>query len=148
MIYLNAKVQKKREMRIEKRYFFVILQTKKNLSMSRLKTILSKIYHIRALKYIVVVVIGIAVVGFVDENSIWHHFTNKQRISELQDEIDMYNAQYQNDQDQIRKLDSDPKAIKKIARERYFMKADDEDIFVLSDDNRSGKSILDDETIE
>ena len=58
--------------------------------MSRLKTILSKIYHIRALKYIVVVVIGIAVVGFVDENSIWHHFTNKQRISELQDEIDMY----------------------------------------------------------
>ena len=83
--------------------------------MSRLKTILSKIYHIRALKYIVVVVIGIAVVGFVDENSIWHHFTNKQRISELQDEIDMYNAQYQNDQAQIRKLDSDPKAIKKIA---------------------------------
>ena len=71
-----------------------------------------------------------------------------QRISELQDEIDMYNAQYQNDQAQIRKLDSDPKAIKKIARERYFMKADDEDIFVLSDDNRSGKSILDDETIE
>ena len=116
--------------------------------MSRLKTILSKIYHIRALKYIVVVVIGIAVVGFVDENSIWHHFTNKQRISELQDEIDMYNAQYQNDQAQIRKLDSDPKAIKKIARERYFMKADDEDILVLSDDNRSGKSILDDETIE
>jgi cell division protein FtsB len=27
-----------------------------------------------------------------------------------------------------------PKAIEKIARERYFMKADDEDVFVLSDD--------------
>jgi cell division protein FtsB len=26
--------------------------------------------------------------------------------------------------------------MEKIARERYFMKADDEDIFVLSDDNR------------
>ena len=27
-----------------------------------------------------------------------------------------------------------PSAITKIARERYFMKADDEDIFVLSDE--------------
>ena len=116
--------------------------------MSRLKTLLSKIYHIRALKYIVVIVIGIVVVGIVDENSIWHHFTNRQRINELQEEIDMYNAQYQNDQAQIRKLDSDPRAIKKIARERYFMKADDEDIFVLSDDKNTGKSILGDETIE
>ena len=139
MIYLNAKVQKKREMRIEKRYFFVILQTKIKLSMSRLKTILSKIYHIRALKYIVVIVIGIVVVGIVDENSIWHHFTNRQRISELQEEIDMYNAQYQNDQAQIRKLDSDPRAIKKIARERYFMKADDEDIFVFDNMEKTDK---------
>ena len=31
----------------------------------------------------------------------------------------------------------DPKAIARIARERYFMKADDEDIFVLSDDEAS-----------
>jgi cell division protein FtsB len=45
-------------------------------------------------------------------------------------------------------LDSNPKAIKKIARERYFMKADDEDIFVLSDDEKTGKSILNDETVE
>ena len=34
-------------------------------------------------------------------------------------------------------LDSNPKAIEKIARERYFMKADDEDIFVLSDDQNT-----------
>ena len=36
-------------------------------------------------------------------------------------------------------LDSDPKAIEKIARERYFMKTDDEDIFVLSDDNLNNR---------
>jgi cell division protein FtsB len=37
-------------------------------------------------------------------------------------------------------LKRDPKAIEKIARERYFMKADGEDIFVLSDDNQSYNS--------
>ena len=40
------------------------------------------------------------------------------------------------DQEKIRTLDSNPKAIEKIARERYFMKADDEDVFVLSDDEK------------
>ncbi len=116
--------------------------------MKRLKNIALKIYHIRALKYILVTLVGIIVVGFVDENSIWHHYANKQRINDLQDEIDMYMERYKSDQAQIRKLDTDPKAIKKIARERYFMKADNEDIFVLSDDERTGKSILNDETVE
>jgi cell division protein FtsB len=114
--------------------------------MKKIKSWLLRIYHVKALKYIVVTLIGIIVIGFVDENSVWHHMVNKQRISELQDEIDRYTLQNKSDQAQIKVLDSDPKAIKKIARERYFMKADDEDIFVLSDDEKTGKSIFDDET--
>ena len=66
-----------------------------------------------------------------------------------QEEIDAYTLQNKNDQAQIKKLDSDPKAIKKIARERYFMKADNEDIFVLSDDENTSKILLNnDETAE
>ena len=102
--------------------------------MKKIKSFLLRVYHIKALKYIVVAIIAIVLVGFVDENSAWRHFRNKQRISELQDEIDRYKEQYQHDQAQIRLLESNPKFIEKIARERYFMKADDEDIFVLSDD--------------
>ena len=117
--------------------------------MKKVKQILSRIYHIPALKYVVVALVGVILIGFVDENSVWHHMANKQRINELQEEIDAYTQQNKNDQAQIQKLDSDPKAIKKIARERYFMKADNEDIFVLSDDSQTGKSILNDyETTE
>ena len=124
------------------------MQANSEKSMKKLKSVLLRIYHVKALKYIVVTLIGIIVIGFVDENSVWHHMMNKQRISELQDEIDRYTEQNKNDQAQIKMLDSDPKAIKKIARERYFMKADNEDIFVLSDDQQTGKSILNDETAE
>ena len=116
--------------------------------MKKIKSLLLRVYHVKALKYIVVTLIGILVIGFIDENSVWHHIVNRQRISELQEEIDRYNLQNANDQAQIKQLDSDPNAIKKIARERYFMKADDEDIYVLSDDNYTGKSILNDETTE
>ena len=38
--------------------------------------------------------------------------------------------------------------MEKIARERYFMKADDEDIFVLSDDDREAKPLESHETTE
>ena len=116
--------------------------------MKKLKSVLLRIYHVKALKYIVVAVIGVAMIGFVDENSVWHHMVNRQRISELEGEIDRYINLNNNNQAQINQLDNDPKAIKKIARERYFMKSDDEDIFVLSDDEQTGKSILNNETIE
>ncbi len=102
--------------------------------MKKIKNLLFRIYHIPSLKYIVVVVAAVILVGFVDDNSIWKHMRNKQYIGELEDEIEKYHEQFQRDQAQIHLLESNPKAIQKIARERYFMKADDEDIFVLSDD--------------
>ena len=104
--------------------------------MKKLKSFLLRIYHIPALKYIVVALIAVVLIGFVDENSVWNHMRNKQRISDLEDEIEQYNERFREDQEKIRTLDSNPKAIEKIARERYFMKADDEDVFVLSDDEK------------
>ena len=128
--------------------YFVILQTESKKRMKKVKQILSRIYHIPALKYVVVTVIGVVLIGFVDENSVWHHMVNKQRINELQEEIDEYTTQNKNDQAQIKKLDSDPKAIKKIARERYFMKSDDEDLCILDDDDRTPHPIVSHEAVE
>ena len=99
--------------------------------------LLVRIYHVKALKYALVTLIAVILIGFVDENSMWHHFQNKQKIGELQEEIKKYQDEHQRNKEQIRMLDSNPKAIEKIARERYFMKADDEDIFVLSDDQNT-----------
>ena len=86
------------------------------------------------LKYGVVTLFAVIFIGFVDENSVLSHFKNKQTISELEEEIEKYDAQHRANQARIKELDRDPKAIQKIARERYFMKSDDEDIFILSDD--------------
>ncbi len=113
--------------------------------MKKLKSILVRIYHVKALKYALVTLIAVLLIGFIDENSVWHHIQNKQRISELQDEIKKYSDLHQRNKDQIKLLDSNPKAMEKIARERYFMKADDEDIFMLSDDQETMTS---DETAE
>lgn len=100
------------------------------------------------LKYAVVCVVGVLLVGFLDDNSLWSHFKNRQRIDELTEEKEKYEAIFDRDQAQIKELDRNPKAIEKIARERYFMKADDEDIFVLSDDDRDVKPLETNERVE
>jgi len=115
--------------------------------MNSLRRTANYLRRFRGLKYAVVIVTAVVIVGFVDENSMWSHFRNKQKINELEIEIQRYKRQYERDRAQLRKLDTDPKAIEKIARERYFMKTENEDIFVLSDDMEASEQ-LDDETTE
>lgn len=87
-------------------------------------------------KYWIVVILGVLIVGFLDENSLLKHIRNRMLVSDLKEQIDEYNSQYERDEQKIKELRRNPKAITKIARENYFMKADDEDIFVLSDDQK------------
>lgn len=106
------------------------------------------VWRSQALKYAVVIVAGVLIVGFLDENSLWNHLKNRQRIAELTEEKARYNADFQRDKAKIRDLDRNPKAMEKIARERYFMKADDEDIFVLREGEDSPIPESADETAE
>ncbi|MBR1400359.1 MAG: septum formation initiator family protein [Prevotella sp.] len=85
-------------------------------------------------KYWIVLIIGGLIVGVLDENSFYQRIKYELQISELKEQISEFNSQYEKDEAQLKELRRNPKAITKIARERYFMKADDEDIFVLSDD--------------
>ncbi len=87
-------------------------------------------------KYWIVLVAGVLVVGVLDENSFLKRIRLESKIRDLNEQIDKYNVKYEENTARLRELETSPKAIEKIARERYFMKADDEDIFVLSDDKQ------------
>ena len=97
---------------------------------SRLSIIWSFVAHY---KYLITIVVGVLVVGVLDENSFRKRIQYELQISDLKSEINRYNK-HQSDSRQLKQLQRSPKAIEKIARERYFMKADNEDIFVLSSD--------------
>lgn len=99
--------------------------------MGRLKLILALISHY---KYAITIIIGILTVGFVDENSFLHRFQLEMQINDLEEEIDKYNAQNESDLKKLKDMRKGTQEFQKIARERHFMKADDEDIYVLSDD--------------
>ena len=88
-------------------------------------------------KYLLVTVVGGVLIGFVGENSVMRHVQNRMLVREMKREIEAYNAEHVQAERMLHELKRNPKAITKIARERYFMKADDEDIFVLSDDDNT-----------
>ena len=85
-------------------------------------------------KYWLVIIIGLLITVVFDENSVMQRLKLDMQIRDLKEQIADYNAQYERDQAKLKDLRRNPRAITKIARERYFMKADNEDIFVLSDD--------------
>lgn len=89
---------------------------------------------LRRFKYILVIVLGLALLTVIGENSMLQRYKYNQQIGELQEEIEKQESQYQRDSIRLSELERNPDAIRKIARERYFMKANDEDIFVMSDE--------------
>lgn len=82
-------------------------------------------------KCIVFLVFFVAEIGFFDHNSLLSRYRIHRQISEMTSELHRYCQITDNANKQLKDLAENPEAIEKIARERYFMKADDEDIYVL-----------------
>ena len=89
---------------------------------------------LRRFKYVIVIILGVALITVIGENSMLQRYRYAKQISDLEEEIDKQNAQYQHDSLRLVQMERDPDVVRKIARERYFMKANNEDIFVLSDE--------------
>ena len=100
-------------------------------------------------KYLIVIIVGVLVVGVIDDNSICQHVKYQIQISTLRSEIKKSTARYTEDSKVLREMRMGTRAYEKIARERYFMKADDEDIFVLSTDlPKNNDEEIENETVE
>ena len=86
------------------------------------------------LKYLVALAIFVGAIGFVGESSIVNRIAQQQEIARLKGEIDEYNRKFNQDKKTLDALKHDPEAIKEVARSRYYMKTDNEDIFIVEDD--------------
>jgi cell division protein FtsB len=67
---------------------------------------------------------------FIDSNSLLIHHELNEDISDLEDEKEYYNKEIQKDKKAIKELSTD-EGIEKLAREKYYMKKDNEDIYII-----------------
>ena len=85
-------------------------------------------------KYLITSVVFGVLIGFVGDSSLVNRYEQRRTISELKSEINRYQTQFEKDREMLRRIKSDPEAIKTIARERYMMKTENEDIYVIEDE--------------
>jgi cell division protein FtsB len=90
--------------------------------------------YLSKFKYVIVIIVGTLLITVIGENSMLQRYRYARQISDLEDEIEKQEARFVHDSLRLAELERNPEAIRKIARERYFMKADDEDIYVFSDE--------------
>lgn len=82
-------------------------------------------------RYLLVVIVAVLVIGVFDENSAITILRQQIEIAELEDEIESNKQEYERISAQIHEMNRDTKSMRKVARERFFMKEDDEDIFQI-----------------
>ena len=98
---------------------------------------MSKLYTlwgiIRKLKYVVVLFFIVLINGVLDDNSWMENYKRKQQIEQVKNEIAELRAQYEEDTRRYEALDKSSE-LERVAREKYFMKRADEDVFVVVGD--------------
>jgi cell division protein DivIC len=81
-------------------------------------------------KYVLVSLIFLVWMLFLDNYSYLDHRLLNKEVSELEDNKTYYKDEIKKDNSQIKKL-KNPAEIEKYAREKYFMKKDSEDIYII-----------------
>jgi cell division protein FtsB len=94
-------------------------------------------------RYIIVLVFFAVWMLFIDNTSYMEHRILNKQLNELEDNKKYYQDEIHKDDENI-KLLKNPDQIEKYAREKYYMKRDSEDIYIIEFE---GDSIKDEKSV-
>lgn len=82
-------------------------------------------------KYLIVIVVFVVYCLFFDQHNWIDRLKTRHKIAEVESDIDYYKEKIANDKKQIEAYSSSTEELETLAREEYFMKCPDEEIFVI-----------------
>jgi cell division protein FtsB len=82
-------------------------------------------------KYFLSVVAFVVWMLFFDKNDIIAQYEFKSQVNKLQEEKDFYVKEIETVKKDLNELNTNLNTAEKFAREKYFMKKDNEDVFVI-----------------
>ena len=111
--------------------------------MNKLKNLIVKYPFLKIIvnRYILVLIFFLIWMLFLDNYSYLEHRVLNQEIDEIEDNIDYYKSEIKKDSDSIKHLKNNDR-VEKFAREKYYMKRENEDIYIIEyeDDNKTEKT--------
>ncbi len=85
-------------------------------------------------KYIVVLIIAVVWFLFFDQNNLIQQYRLSRQIKDLKHEKEYYLKEIARDSANIERLKYDPQELERYAREKYLMKKENEDIFIVKEE--------------
>lgn len=82
-------------------------------------------------KYLIIIAFFVTHLAFIDDNNLVKRQQCKQEIRELKEEIRYYREENEKSIKLLDELDSNDDVLERIARERYYMKRENEDIYIF-----------------
>ena len=82
-------------------------------------------------KFFLVAVVFVVWMLFFDKNDLYSQYEQRQQLSKLEQERDFYTKETAQVSKDLDELTSNPAKLEKFAREKYLMRKDNEDVFVV-----------------
>lgn len=82
-------------------------------------------------KYFISLVIFLVLIIFFDQHNLVDRYKSKEHLNQLKQDTLFYREKIRKDREAIKLLKTNPENLEKFAREKYMMKAPDEDVFVI-----------------
>ena len=92
---------------------------------------MKRLFELLRKKYFIAVVAFAVWMLFFDKNDMLSQFEYRTEVKKLQEEKDFYLKETVDVKKDLSEIDSNLNTAEKFAREKYFMKKDNEDVFVV-----------------
>lgn len=86
-------------------------------------------------KYLIAIVAFVVWIMFFDDNNLRQHQKNLQELALLEEQVDFYKNKIEADKRKLYELQTNDANLEKFAREQFFMKKADEEIYAIVEEN-------------
>ncbi len=91
-------------------------------------------------KYFIAFAAFCVVILFLDKNDIFTQLERRRELHKLEKSRDYYNTQISTERKELEGLKSNPATLERYAREKYLMKRDNEDLFLVPEKPDNSKN--------
>jgi len=86
-------------------------------------------------KYTITIIVFVIWILFFDRNDLFTQWDRKQELQKLETSTSFYEKEIANTRKDLMDLNNKPAILEKLARENFYLKRTNEDIFLVTDSN-------------
>ena len=84
-------------------------------------------------KYVLALIVFVIITFMIGDSTLYHRYQYDEKIRVLEQEIKYYQKEIETNLKDLEDLNTNKESLERHAREKYYMKKSDEDIFIILD---------------